>query len=325
MNRHATNQTEFLDFYLPFNGRLNTSNRWAKLADMVPWDVVESCYAESLAGTGQGAPAKSGRIAYGALLIKERLGITDEETAAQIMENPYLQYFLGMRELQLKPLFDPSMMVHFRSRFSQEHHKLINSQIIAAATGAEAEVETDESDKNGDDEDPPENAGKLLVDATCTPADIRYPTDLSLLNEAREKTEAVIDQFHGWITEETEDSVKKPRTYRQKARKQYLAVAKQKKPGAKKVRQAVRRPATELCAAQSRPHRADEQGASGATLEAVALRLQMPASHPYTLRATASDAQAACAQRSRSHRQHQPAPSASDCPRQGWQTRRVRS
>ncbi len=83
MNRHATNQTEFLDFYLPFNGRLNTSNRWAKLADMVPWDVVESCYAESLAGTGQGAPAKSGRIAYGALLIKERLGITDEETAAR--------------------------------------------------------------------------------------------------------------------------------------------------------------------------------------------------------------------------------------------------
>ena len=53
------------------------------------------------------------------------------------------------------------------------------------------------------------------------------------------KTEAVIDQFHGWITEETEDSVKKPRTYRQKARKQYLAVAKQKKPGAKKVRKAV--------------------------------------------------------------------------------------
>ena len=59
------------------------------------------------------------------------------------------------------------------------------------------------------------------------------------MNEAREKTEAVIDQFHGWITEETEDSVKKPRTYRQKARKQYLAVAKQKKPGAKKVRKAV--------------------------------------------------------------------------------------
>lgn len=236
MNRHATNQTEFLDFYLPFSGHLNASNRWAKLAEMVPWDVVESCYAESLAGTGQGAPAKSGRIAYGALLIKERLGITDEETAAQIMENPYLQYFLGLRELQEKPLFDPSMMVHFRSRFSEAHHKLINSQIIAAATGSK----TDESDKEDQDGGTaPEHAGKLLVDATCMPADIRYPTDLSLLNEAHEKTEAVIDQFHGWIAEEGQESVKKPRTYRQKARKQYLSVAKQKKPGAKKVRKAV--------------------------------------------------------------------------------------
>jgi hypothetical protein len=31
------------------------------------------------------------------------------------------------------------------------------------------------------------NKGTLLIDATCAPADIRYPTDLSLLNEAREK------------------------------------------------------------------------------------------------------------------------------------------
>jgi IS5 family transposase len=28
-----------------------------------------------------------------------------------------------------------------------------------------------------------ENSGKLLIDATCVPGDIRYPTDLSLLNE----------------------------------------------------------------------------------------------------------------------------------------------
>ena len=31
-------QTEFVDFYLPFNGRLKASNRWLKLAALVPWD-----------------------------------------------------------------------------------------------------------------------------------------------------------------------------------------------------------------------------------------------------------------------------------------------
>lgn len=62
---------------------------------------------------------------------------------------------------------------------------------------------------------------------------------MSLLSEAREKTEAVIDQFHHWMTQQADHCVKKPRTYRQKARKQYLAVAKQKKPGAKKIRKAI--------------------------------------------------------------------------------------
>ena len=50
----------------------------------------------------------------------------------------------------------------------------------------------------GKSEEPsePSNNGKLLVDATCTPADITYPTDLKLLNEAREKAEHVIDLLH---------------------------------------------------------------------------------------------------------------------------------
>jgi hypothetical protein len=81
------------------------------------------------------------------------------------------------------------------------------------------------------------NRGKLIVDATCTAADITYPTDLKLLNEAREKTEEIIDRMH----EPFVGLKKKPRTYRRKARKDYLAVAKQKKPGFKKTRKAIRK------------------------------------------------------------------------------------
>ena len=42
-----------------------------------------------------GAPAKPFRMALGALIIKEKLGISDRETVEQIKENPYLQYFIG--------------------------------------------------------------------------------------------------------------------------------------------------------------------------------------------------------------------------------------
>lgn len=236
MFKSPLNQPEFIDFYLPFGGKLQASNRWVKLSEMVPWDVVEVCYAESLAGTGQGSPAKSGRMAYGALLIKERLGISDEEVVEQVMENPYLQYFLGLHEYQEKALFDPSMMVHFRSRFSEVHHQKINDQIIQQATSPQ-------KDKDDDREDPPSNSGKLLIDATCTPSDIKYPTDLGLLNEAREKTEAIIDQLHAQNLRNQSDEApkaKKVRTYRQKARQQYLAVAKQKKATYRAVRKAIR-------------------------------------------------------------------------------------
>ena len=73
------------------------------------------------------------------------------------------------------------------------------------------------SDKTSMDE-PITHSGRMLVDATACPQDITYPTDLKLLNEGREKCEQIIDKLflpslHG---------PEKPRTYRQKARKEYL-------------------------------------------------------------------------------------------------------
>ena len=202
----------------------------------MPWDEVAHHYEESLSGSGMGAPAKSARMAYGALVIKERLGLTDEETAEQIGENPYLQHFLGLSEFHDGPLFDASMMVHFRKRFTEEAHRRINEKLIKEST-APAEPKKKAQDVNGSDGDP-RNSGKLLVDATCTPADIKYPTDLGLLNEAREKTEEVIDLMHTSLRV-TDPTRKKPRTYRQEARARYLCVVKQKKPGAKKIRKAI--------------------------------------------------------------------------------------
>jgi len=70
--------------------------------------------------------------------------------------------------------------------------------------------------------------GKLILDATVTEQAIRYPTDLGLLNEAREISEQLIDHLYPQSTLK-----KKPRTYRQKARKQYLAIVKRRRPGAK--------------------------------------------------------------------------------------------
>ena len=223
-------QLKFQNFYLPFGGELSGENRWVILAEKIPWQQIEQNYSV-LFNNDEGCPAKAARVGFGALVIKERLGTTDRETVEQIRENPYLQYFLGFAQYSNETPFHHSMMTHFRKRFSKENLAQINDMIVEDAINEESEL----AEESFDDDDKPSNNGKLIVDATCTPADITYPTDLNLLNDAREKTEEIIDAMHTpYIGEK-----RKPRTYRQKARKDYLAIAKQKKPGYKKIRKAI--------------------------------------------------------------------------------------
>ncbi len=228
------NQLSFEDFYLPFGGKLRSDNRWVLLASIVPWDTAEEFYEKQFDQSGQGAPAKPARVALGALIIKERLGVSDEEAVEQIRENPYLQYFLGFHEFRDEAPFDSSMFVHFRHRFSLDQLNQINEALVRAEQ-TEAEQNDEATPPEDDDSDgnaSSKNNGKLIVDATCTPADIRYPTDISLLNEAREKSEQIIDI----LFEPRKGQQRKPRTYRKKARRLFLAYSKSRKRSARQIR-----------------------------------------------------------------------------------------
>lgn len=228
MYRKNHDQLEFEDFYLPFGGKLKSSNRWVRLAKVIPWDEFEEMYSGHFSGK-MGAPGKSVRFALGALIIKERLGTSDEEAVEQIRENPYLQYFLGYHEFRDELPFDPSMYVHFRKRFTPEMLAEINERIVSSTEGDTSTGNEDDDDSNNG------NSGKLLIDATCAPADIAYPTDLNLLNEAREKSESLIDKLHAELTVKED----KPRTYRRNARRDYLKVARKKRVGSKVLHKAV--------------------------------------------------------------------------------------
>ena len=95
-----------------------------------------------------------------------------------------------------------------------------------------------EKKKDSDAKNESPNRGKLIIDATCAPADITYPTDLGLLNKARVHTEKIIDILYKQIKYQTS---KKPTTYRNLARKDYLAVAKQRQPTRNKRKQALKK------------------------------------------------------------------------------------
>ena len=117
------------EFELPFGGRLSADNRWIKMGELIPWSEFESEYAENFP-TEMGLRAKSFRMALGALIIKEKLGISDRETVEQIRENPYLQYFIGQSSYSHELPFDPSLLVHFRQRISPNLINKVNERMV---------------------------------------------------------------------------------------------------------------------------------------------------------------------------------------------------
>lgn len=213
---------------------LKENNRWVKKAQTIPWPEIEKRYAE-LFTNRKGNVAKPLRLALGACIIQAEYGYSDEETALQIQENPYLQYFCGYSGYDDEKMpFDPSLMVYFRKRLTPEVLGEINEMIIRdAKKRQEKEEKSEDNDDSDDHSGSSGNSGTMIVDATCAPSNIRYPQDVSLLNEARENAEKLVDVLHDPV------EGKKPRTYRKRARKDYLKYTRCRKHTAKMTRKAV--------------------------------------------------------------------------------------
>lgn len=219
-------QISFYDFNQDLGFQLSEKNEWVQLSKSIPWDKIEALYQERFpAKTGN--VAKSARMVLGSLIIQKRKGLSDRALVKELMENPYLQFFIGLPRFQAEAPFRPQSLVNFRKRMDFEMVNQINELILADIAGTEKGGKADTAKE--------ENAGTHILDATCAPSYIRYPQDYSLLNEARTKLEKMIDFFC------KEYGLPKPRTYRRIARKDYLELAKSKKPGAKKIRATVRR------------------------------------------------------------------------------------
>ena len=149
------------ELHVPFDGTLDPGHRWVVFATLMPSDEIEEAYAPQFSPT-TGAPAKPARLAFGALFIKQRLGLSDEETVEQIRENAYMQFFLGFAGYSSKTPFDPSMMVHFRKRFKEEDLNRITELIVER--GKAMVMEAVASLPNDDDSDDPDaDAGNQLI------------------------------------------------------------------------------------------------------------------------------------------------------------------
>jgi hypothetical protein len=186
-------------------------------------------------------------------MIQLEYKFSDEETVQMISENPYFQYFCGMKGYRSNRPFDPSLMVHFRKRFSAEIIGEINEMIIQGArerkngrrkgsgdrddgSGTRKELNASycaspaKESTGGTEPAACSNAGTLIVDATCAPSNIRYPQDTTLLNQAREQTERIIDELH-----KQREGHRRPRTYVRIAKRKFISFSKKRKKSAKDI------------------------------------------------------------------------------------------
>jgi len=235
---------------------LNANNRWYKLAQILPWDEIERVYNNTLGNEYSGAGNKPARLIIGALIIKHKMNLSDEETIEIIRENPYMQYFIGLEEFSDKEVFDSSLFVTIRKRLGVDTINAITRLLIKEEKTIEAtskrekedngeKSDEDKGEKNDSskkseenrsftDEDGNDHNGSIKVDATCCDAEVKYPTDLDLLNDARRVSERLIDKLC------TLAHYNKPRTHRKEARHKYLNVIKRRNKSKKLVRKGVK-------------------------------------------------------------------------------------
>ena len=80
MIRYKSNRQLTLEgFDLPFGGKLNPENRWVKWSRTIPWDDLATGYYQAMDGS-RGRPCKDARLIIGAVIIKHKLNLSDEET-----------------------------------------------------------------------------------------------------------------------------------------------------------------------------------------------------------------------------------------------------
>jgi hypothetical protein len=230
----SENQLTLAGFESPFERKLNPNNRWIKLSKALPWDDLVSIYRKHFPEKETGRPDLNPRLVLGAIIIKHMCDLDDRETVDQISENIYMQYFLGYSSFSDVAPFDPSLFVEFRKRLGLEKINAINERILQVKLKIEKQNKPDS--KADKDKEPPTHEGSMIIDATACPQDIAYPTDLDLLNDAREKTEELMD-----IAFKVSTLPEKPRNYREVARKAYLKTAQKRLKTKNEIRAAIRK------------------------------------------------------------------------------------
>ena len=141
-----------------------------RLAGLVPWSDFDEAFGRFYKPTGR--PAKATRLMVGLHYLKHTFDLSDEETVARWVENPYWQHFCGFEFFQHALPIDPSLMTRWRGRVGPEEME----RVLKATVEVALESKTVK----------PSSLERVTVDTTVQEKAIAHPTDSRLYLKALE-------------------------------------------------------------------------------------------------------------------------------------------
>lgn len=143
-----------------------------KLSSVVDWTRLEELFGSTYC-PDNGRPGISTRLMIALHYLKFTHDLSDEDVIAGWVENPYWQYFSGMKWFEHTPPLDPSSMTRWRKRIGKSGAEELLKETIEAGLKIKAIK--------------PFQLKRVNVDSTVMEKDIRFPTDARLYDRAREK------------------------------------------------------------------------------------------------------------------------------------------
>lgn len=151
----------------------------ARLADQIDWAFFERELDAHFCETN-GAPAKPVRLMVGLHYLKHAYNLSDEQTVLRWVENPYWQYFCGMKWFESTLPIDPSSMTRWRKKIGEQGAEALLAESIA--TGLKTQTIK------------PASLEKVNVDTTVQEKAVAFPTDARLYYKMREKLARLAEQ-----------------------------------------------------------------------------------------------------------------------------------
>ena len=155
---------------------INPHHELVLLADSIDWQYYEKEFASLYSETGQSSVPI--RLIVWCLLLKHLKNLGDETLAKAWIENPYMQYFCGMKCFEYEFPFDPSDFCHFRKRIGEEGFEKIFSQSVRLHVKEETM----------------RHCSWHLSDTTVQENNTTFPTDAKLCKKVIEKCNKIADK-----------------------------------------------------------------------------------------------------------------------------------